>query len=65
MIKNLNKFIIDFFDIKIYKDFTDSYSKLKYYWYIIKNESSHCKTHTAITYTTDILGSIPGIKSNS
>lgn len=24
-----------------------------------------CKTHTAITYTTDILGSIPGIKSNS
>lgn len=32
--KNLNKFIIDFFDIKIYKDFTDSYSKLKYYWCI-------------------------------
>ena len=31
----------------------------------IKNESSHCKTHTAITYTMDILGSIPGIKSNS
>lgn len=24
-----------------------------------------CKTHTAITYTMDILGSIPGIKSNS
>lgn len=21
-----------------------------------------CKTHTAITYTMDILGSIPGIK---
>lgn len=24
-----------------------------------------CKTHTVITYTMDILGSIPGIKSNS
>lgn len=24
-----------------------------------------CKTYTAITYTMDILGSIPGIKSNS
>lgn len=24
-----------------------------------------CKTHTAITYTMDILGSILGIKSNS
>lgn len=24
-----------------------------------------CKTHTAITYIMDILGSIPGIKSNS
>lgn len=24
-----------------------------------------CKTHTAITYTMDILGSIPGIKNYS